>query len=210
MEKKKKLLWGGLLLFIFAFYVHDKPIIRGGSMVGEIRVRGTANKKVKEDLKSVLRNVDYYVVNLSQATSDYLVNMPLLEDNYDNQKKYVMYPSIFNEGIDCPYGRAFQKALHEAKSNETNKRFFDFYIIPNLRPYASQKDLERMRSINAKLPENIITEEEAEIELDFYNTCSSFCVINPKTNHLISFSAVGQEEANQLQKLLDYLKRYDW
>ena len=52
--------------------------------------------------------------------------------------------------------------------------------------------------------------EEADIALDFHNTCALFCVVNPATNHVISFSGVGAGEAYLLQKFLDYLKTYNW
>lgn len=86
MEKNQIVLL--LILIIgFIFYISDKPIVRGGSMVGKIRVNGTANKVVKKRVTKILGNSDFYAINLPQATSDYLINDFGLKPSYDSHKK---------------------------------------------------------------------------------------------------------------------------
>jgi hypothetical protein len=209
MEKKSMIFLLIILLCILVFQIKDKPVIKGGSMVGKMRVNGSSNKVVKDSLKNIMQNTDYYVINLPQETSNYLSKMDKLKPNYKNNKKYIMYVSDFDNNINCPYGQAFQRALQEAKSNVRNFSYFDFYTKPVV-TYMPRKEVEKHIKIFGHAPTDVMTEDEAAPALDFHKTCGAFCIINPKTNHVISFVGVGEDKALKLQNLLDYLKTYNW
>ena len=100
-----------------------------------------------------------------------------------------MYHTDFESYVDCEFGRIFQIALNEAKAKEENLNYFDFYTIPLFTPN---------------------TPKEAELAIDFSKTCLMFCIVNPKTNHVISFRGVGNGLASILQNLLDFLKSSDF
>ena len=70
----------------------------------------------------------------------------------------------------------------------------------------SYKKKRKLNKLNIVFPEEYITEDEANALTDVNNTCSIFCVVNPITNHIITFSGVGQKESDSLQNLLDYIK----
>lgn len=194
------------LLSLTASFVKDKF---AGTKVGRMRVNGTINYAVKSDLKNIMHDAEYYAVNLPQKTADYLSNIQRLRGNYEQGKKFVMYDAAFDDLVNCPFGQAFQKSLQNAKSNKDNK-IFDFYTKPQLRPFVSKADMEKIKKLKMPLPMEFITKEEADIEMDFNDTCGLFCVVNPKTNHVISFPSVGTKEAEKVQYLLYYLRTYDW
>lgn len=198
------------LIIAFCVYISDKPIIKGGTMVGRFRVNGTAIMTEKKELRKLTGSNNLYVVTLPAATAEYLQSRSYLKDNYETNKKFILYVSDLDSDIGCPYGRAFQNSFTKAKKDENNKEYYYFHYLPSIPPFVTQKDIDKFKKANIKLPMNYVSEAEVAKIIDLRNTCATFCIINPATNNVISFFGVGKDEADSLQTLLDYVKDKDF
>ena len=94
----------------------------------------------------------------------------------------------------------YAEALAVVNDNKGTREAYEAY----------RKEVEKHIKIVGHAPTDVMTEDEAAPALDFHKTCGAICIVNHKTNHVISFSGVGEDEASKLQNLLDYLKTYDW
>ena len=143
----------------------------------------------KQDLEAgltkFLSRSDFKVVyNMSDKTADYVKNRSYLKNAFEQDKKVVDHPPI-TLGAKCPGGRSFSKAMENVLNNRENSKYYHFQATPHT--YRVEFG-------------------DASSSSDFSRKCSTFCIINPETNHLVSFPGVGEQHAKALQPVLDYLK----
>ena len=138
-----------------------------------------------------------------------LINLSDTAISKYNQLKQMTFEKL-NISFTPLIKRATTIQMDNQISNQDNLLYFDFYTMPNYEPYMTQEEMDKYIKITGHAPTDVITKKEADISIDFHKTCSMFCIVNPKTNHVISFYGVGEDKAAKLQNLLNYLKTYDW
>ena len=129
--------------------------------------------------------INYSVKTLPNSTMDYLKTRSEYKNFLD--RKLVIYPS----GANCPYARAFERAINNLRTTYEGK--YNYYAI-DFSGGTVRKTFEKM--------------EDAQADIDFFNTCQDFCIVNPYNNQIFAISGVGTEEANRLGEIFAQLENW--
>lgn len=132
-----------------------------------------------------LGGINYSFTTLKPDTIEYLKTKSEYKD-YFNGKKVVIYFT----GADCPYSEMFNTALDPIKNNQEYVSKYSFYA----RSAFGSKTFETMK--------------DANLDMDFENTCHEFCIVNTKYGQVFSIDGLGTNEASNISTIIEQLK--DW
>lgn len=134
---------------------------------------------------SVSKDINYSFSTIKPETLDYLKSRSEIKDYFDG-KKLVIYFT----GADCPYAQVFEKALEPIKNSSTMSSVFNFYAAEasGMKTFSSQED--------------------AQADIDFNNSCHEFCVINTKNGQMFAIDGVGETEASTVGLILFQLANW--
>lgn len=131
------------------------------------------------------KNINYSFKTLKPETLEYLKSKSDYK-NYFDGKKLVIYFT----GANCPYGKTFNDTLESIKNNDSLSSEFNFYAA----------EASGMKMFNSQ--------EDANADIDFSNTCQEFCIVNTKKGQIFAIDGVGETEASMVDSILIQLKNW--
>ena len=134
-----------------------------------------------------LKNIDevkIHYIKLSDKTVDYLKNRSEYKELYNQDKKFVVYAHCDY----CPYIKRIENAVNEYSKQNKYKGHYNFYL-QNTPGYMTFESSDDMNAFTA-----------------FFNACSTFCIVNTKTNELFTVSGSRVSLAQNMYYILDELR----
>lgn len=173
-----------------------------------------ANVQVKRQLyNDALKGVEYNVYNLSDETIEYMKTKSEYSEEYNQNKKFIVYPGDFD---DCPYGPNFTKELEKTRYLPGNAEHYNYHQrkysgVGSIGSINTYEELDyALRTGVTPLPPNILflTVDHKNLESAFRSSCPMVCIVNPSKKMVLS---LDRSKTGLLNKLPAIFSAYqDW
>lgn len=168
--------------------------------------KAKANVKMEKVLKKdSLKGVDYNVYDLSDETIEYMKTKSEYSEDYNQNKKFIVYPGDFG---DCPYGPNFTKGIEKTRDLPGNAEHYNYHQrrysgVGSIGSINTYEELDyALRTGVTPLPSNILflTVDHKNLEEAFRTACPMVCIVNPSKKMFLS---LNYSKTGLLDKLPD-------